>query len=101
MYGGTANRDGWGYPLPDPKYAFPDFWSMMEKSELVRESYDQGIARIARQLVKDIRYEFKPIQQAARLDDATRMSAGAADSTTRSAPARKSKARKSADVKKK
>jgi hypothetical protein len=64
MYGGTANRDGWGYLLPDPQYAFPDFRSLMEKSDLVRESYDQGIARIARQLVKDIRFEFKPLQTA-------------------------------------
>lgn len=66
MYGGWANRTGDGYILPETKYAFPNFESLMTQPELVRESYDDGIKKLAWHLVRDFRMSFKPMAVMAR-----------------------------------
>ena len=95
LYGGWANRTGNGYVESDPKYAFPSFAALQEQSDLVRESYDDGINKLAKQLVLDFRMQFRPTIVAARAVAADAAPAPAAKPVEAAAPTKKTKRRKS------
>lgn len=70
LYGGWANSNGDGYILSEEKYAFPNFEALMTQSDLVRESYDDGIKKLAWHLVRDLRMNFKPMTEMAHAPEA-------------------------------
>lgn len=87
LYGGWANKTGDGYILAEEKYAFPSFAALQEQPDLVRESYDDGINKLAWHLVRDFRMKFKPMTVTAQANSVDPGPTGVAKSPT--APAKK------------
>jgi hypothetical protein len=96
MYGGWASKTGDGYILPEEKYAFPSFAALLEQSDLVRESYDDGIKKLAWHLVRDFRMKFKPTVVTARTAEVGTAPASVAKPAPPAAPEKKSTRKKSA-----
>lgn len=59
-YGAYATKTQDGYIVSDQRFAFDSFESLMSQPELVRNSLDDGIKKIARNLGDDIAAQFKP-----------------------------------------
>ena len=98
MYGGWASEDGNGSLLADAKYSFGSFYDVMSQSELVREGYDQGLAKMAKFMVQDLYAQYKPAVVAKPAALKTTGSTAAAKTTTSSAstaaPAKSKSAKK-------
>lgn len=60
VYGAYATKTQDGYIVSDQRFAFDSFESLMNKPELVRNSLDEGIEKIARNLGDDIAAQFRP-----------------------------------------
>lgn len=71
-YGTYATYTGDGYIQSDPKYSFPSFDVLIKQSDLAEEGFDEGIQKIASNLAKELRQQYKPTIRVARAENDAR-----------------------------